>query len=155
MVWVRLRQSVITVFVILWLCLFHYVSLRHFYLEPLFRRALPHPKFLFPPAGWIMFFRVGNEFSHVEVLGLHQRALYRIEPHAILPTRYIGFDNVHRGVLGSATSLKQQKFFCRYLQRKFPGYDDFLVTAVVYPPAPEPFMNRRSAVLYQCRLNDP
>jgi hypothetical protein len=155
MVWGHLRKAGITIFVILWCGLFHYVSLRHFYLEPLMGRPLPQPKFLFPPAGWIMFFHVGNGFSHLEILGMHQGRSYRIEPHAILPTRYLGFDNVHRGVLGSAADPQHQRPFCRYLRRKFPEYDDFLITAVSYPPVREPLTDRRWAVLYQCRVFDP
>ncbi|MDO8580528.1 MAG: hypothetical protein Q7S13_03515, partial [Candidatus Omnitrophota bacterium] len=49
------RNIFISLFVIVWLGIFHYESTRAFFLEPLFHRPLYKFKFLFPPAGWIMF----------------------------------------------------------------------------------------------------
>ena len=52
----RLRNATISIFVVLWLFIFHYESTRIFYLNAATQSELPKFKFLFPPAGWIMFF---------------------------------------------------------------------------------------------------
>ena len=147
----RIRNLCITIFVILWTILFHYESIRYFYLNPLLKRDLPQMKFLFPPAGWIMFFNVGDEFSYGEVYGLKDRQPQLIDPHLIFRTRTIGFDNIHRNILVEALSAHQQQSFCRYLKIKFPDFDNFLVTAVIYPSVVKAPLRRIQQVIYECR----
>ena len=144
----RLRDRVITVFVILWLIVFHYESTRHFLLEPLLNKALPKVKFLFPPAGWIMFYSVENVSGNVEVYGFKDNKPQLIDPHDIFNTRTIGFDNIHRGILGSF--LRQRQQACGFLKRKFSFYDQFVVTQVVYPDVAADRENRIEQVLYRC-----
>ena len=98
----RVRNAFITCFVILWILIFHYESLRYFYLQPLLQRPLPQTKFLFPPAGWIMFYNVGDTSGNVEVYGVKDGQSQLIDPHDIFRTRTFGFDNIHRGILGAA-----------------------------------------------------
>src|SRR3989338_9319288 len=112
---VRLRNTCITLFVILWSLVFHYESLRFFYLQPFFRKhfdvELPKIKFLFPPAGWIMFFNVNNGFGYVEVYGLKDKQIQLLDPHEIFRTRTIMYDNVHRGIMGVAAERNNSKAF--------------------------------------------
>ncbi|MBZ0167596.1 MAG: hypothetical protein K8I00_12390, partial [Candidatus Omnitrophica bacterium] len=48
----KIRNTYISIFVVLWLGLFQYESLRGFLLNEYFKLNLPKTKFLFPPAGW-------------------------------------------------------------------------------------------------------
>lgn len=145
------RHFVITIFVIVWTIVFHYESIRYFYLNPFFKCELPQMKFLFPPAGWIMFFSVDDQFSYAEVYGLKNNQPQLIDPHLIFRTRTIGFDNIHRNILGEVLSPYQQQPFCRYLKMKFPDFDSFLVTAVMYPSVTKTPFRRLQQVVYECR----
>lgn len=146
-----IRNITISAFVILWLCTFHYESLRAFYLNPLAGRPLPKIKFLFPPAGWIMFFNVGDSFGNVEVFGLKANQPPQfIDPHQILRTRDIGYDNIHRGVLGTILSPEIQPQACRYLHRKFPYFEKFWVTYVGYPSLTQEPLRQERRLVYQC-----
>ncbi len=147
----KLSKFIISVFVIVWLLAFHYESLRGFYLNPLFHRELPKIKLLFPPAGWIMFFKVDDSAADVEVFGLnadHQPQL--IDPHDILETRPIGYDNIHRGAMFVFASPENRQQACAFLRRKLSYFQGFLVTYVQYPQmSKEPFRQQRY-ILYQC-----
>src|SRR5438309_486667 len=83
----NIRNTLISIFIILWIIVFHYESIRYFYLNPIFKRSLPKMKFLFPPAGWIMFYNVDDSYGLVEVLGVKDNILQVIDPHDILRTR--------------------------------------------------------------------
>ena len=145
------RNSFISVFVVLWLCAFNYESLRAFYLNPLFHRQLPKIKFLFPPAGWIMFFNVGNGAGDTEVFGLNNgQPPQFIDPHQIFETRDIGYDNIHRGIMGTLMEPQLRPQACRYLHRKFPYFQKFLVTYVEYPSLATDPMKQNRYVIYQC-----
>lgn len=129
----RLRNAGISLFAVLWILLFHYESLRHHVLNRLAGRELPKVKFLFPPASWIMFFRVEDNAGGVEVYGLKDQTAFLIDPHRIFETRWVGYDNIHRNVLSTVADPQRGPDFCRYLQRKFPGYDGFIVAFVSWP----------------------
>ena len=150
----RLRNSIITIFVICWTILFHYESTRYFYLNPFFKRDLPKMKFLFPPAGWIMFFNVDESYGFAEVYGVKDGQAQLIDPHEILRTRAIGYDNIYRNVLSTVLSPHFQGPFCRFLERKFPDFDGFVVTAVEYPSVIKERHRRLQQVVYQCKLKD-
>ncbi len=128
-----MRNKVITVFVVLWLALFHYESLRYHYLNPLLAVDLPKFKFLFPPAGWIMFYRVGETEVRAEVYGVNGSNLEPIDPHRIFDNHWLGYDNIRRNVLISILNPQDAPLFCKYLRRKFPQYDSFSVAQVIYP----------------------
>ena len=130
---IKIRSALITVFVVAWTLLFHYESLRTFYLNPAFGRELPKFKFLFPPAGWIMFYRVDETEGRAEVTGDKGERSELIDPHRIFANRWIGYDNIHRNVLISVLDRRQAASFCRYLKRKFPEYERFAVAYVIYP----------------------
>ena len=108
-------------------------------------------KFLFPPAGWIMFFHVDSQFSHAEVYGIKDRQAQLIDPHLIFRTRTIGFDNIHRNILSEGMSLHQRPSFCRYLKIKFPEFENFVVTGVVYPSVTKTPLRRIVQVVYECK----
>ncbi len=146
----RLRNVMITIFVIVWNLVFQYESLRAFYLDPWFGHPLPKVKFLFPPAGWIMFYSVDDQFGYAEVYGVKGPMTELIDPHEILETRFIGFDNIQRNVLSSVLSTQMQKPFCRFLKRKFPEFDNFLITAVQVPSITREPRVRYRHVFYDC-----
>ncbi len=146
-----MRNVLISIFVVLWLGIFHYESTRHFYWEPLFHRPLPKMKFLFPPAGWIMFFNVDESFGLAEVYGVKEGRTQLIDPHQILTTRAIGYDNIHRNALSTVLSRDVNHDFCAFLKRKFPYFDGFLVTYVQYPSVVKQPFDRRQAVAYECK----
>jgi len=146
----KLRNTIISLFVILWLGVFHYESVRYFYLQPHFDKPLYKVKYLFPPAGWIMFFRVGSGFGYSEVLGVKNKISQIIDPHDIFRTRSIMFDNIHRGILGSAADKSRARPFCRYLNYRFPYFDSFMVTVVYYPSMIDEPYKRLQEIRYQC-----
>lgn len=146
----RSRNTYITIFVILWLLVFNYESIRFFYLNPLFKSQLPKVKFLFPPAGWIMFFQVEDEFGYAEIYGTKDGIPDLIDPHNIIETKTILYDNIHRNILSTVLAGEYQKPFCRFLDRKFPYYDNFLVTAVYYPSLTKTPEKRYKKIIYTC-----
>ncbi|OGX29416.1 MAG: hypothetical protein A2705_03770 [Omnitrophica WOR_2 bacterium RIFCSPHIGHO2_01_FULL_52_10] len=146
----RVRNTAISIFVVLWLFIFHYESTRHFYLSALAKRDLPKFKFLFPPAGWIMFFNVDETYSYVEVYGKMGESVHLIDPHDIFRTRTFGFDNIHRNILSNVGSGDHAAAFCRYLSWRLPSYEDFVVMAVYYPSLVKEPYRRRQEVLYRC-----
>lgn len=145
------RNVYITLFVILWSLLFHYESLRHLYLEPRFNRPLPKFKFLFPPAGWIMFYNVDDQYSTVEVYGLKSEQWQPIDPHDIFRTRTIGFDNIHRNILSVAAIPQVHQPFCRFLRYRFPQFENFSIILVYYPSLTAQPRERLTQVQYQCQ----
>ena len=147
---IRLRNFFISVFVIFWLFVFHYESIRYFYLDPLFKKPLPKVKFLFPPAGWIMFFNVNDSYGYIEVYGIKDKSVELIDPHDIFRTRTIGFDNIHRGILGEVADIHRAQSFCGFLRWRFPYYDRFAVTSVYYPAVTMDPHKKYQQIQYQC-----
>ena len=146
-----MRNIFISIFVVIWILVFNYESTRHFYLEPWLRRDLPKVKFLFPPAGWIMFFNVDDSYGLVEVYGVKDGRTQMIDPHQVLPTRPIGYDNIHRNALSMVMSRNMAQPFCGYLHRKFSYFDSFLVTYVNYPSVSQRPFERLQTVAYECK----
>ena len=145
------RNAVISVFVVVWIAVFHYETLRANYLSPLAGRDLPKLKFLYPPAGWIMFFNVDRAYGMAEVYGLRpgeEPAL--IDPHRIFETRFVGYDNIRRNVLIATLSPQRAQDFCAFLQRKFPAYDRFAVVYALYPDLVDEPRRILRQVAYQC-----
>ena len=147
---IQLRNKLISVFVIIWLAVFYYESTCYYYLQPLFKRGLPRMKFLFPPAGWIMFYNIGDNFGYTQVYGVKEGNPEAIDPHQILQTRAIGYDNINRNALLSMLSPSQADIFCPFLKRKFPYFEKFLVTYVEYPRLTEQPLERTQTVVYEC-----
>jgi hypothetical protein len=150
----RPRNVYITIFVIVWTIVFHYESIRYFYLDPILIKhtgqPLPKFKFLFPPAGWIMFFNVNDASGFVEVYGIKDKVPQLIDPHLILQTRTFGYDNIHRNILGQVAASSQKKSFCGFLDRKFSYYDDFLVVYIYYPSLTQEPQGILKNVIYRC-----
>lgn len=144
------KKTLISLFVIGWICLFHYESLRHFYLEPLVGHTLPKTKFLFPPAGWIMFFNVDERYGGAQVYGIRSNQPEWIDPHRVFPIRWVGYDNIRRNVLVSVLDERRGRDFCRYLKRKFPEYDEFVVAATYYPSVTRDPATRYRQPVYRC-----
>lgn len=144
------RNIFISTFVIIWLGVFHYESLRAGYLNPLFKRELPKIKFLFPPAGWIMFYRVDRGFGFTEVYGVKNGQIQKIDPHEIFQTRTIMFDNIHRNILSTVADQRYAGTFCPFLKRKFPYFDAFNVVTVYYPDLVKERFERMQRVQYVC-----
>ncbi len=146
----KIKPILISVFVMAWLVVFHYESIRYFYLQPLLKKELPKVKLLYPPAGWIMFFNVGPGYGYAQVYGVKEGRTQAIEPHDILLTRSIGYDNINRNALSTVLDSTMAKPFCDFLERKFPYYDSFIVTYVHYPNRSERKFERLEQARYQC-----
>ena len=147
----RGRDLLISVFVVVWIAVFQYESLRLNYLAPLVGQELPKLKFLYPPAGWIMFFNIDRSYGFAQVYGIRQGKAVEIDPHAIFETRFVGYDNIRRNVLISVLSPSHGPSFCAYLHRKFPEYDGFAVVYSLYPDVVDHPDDIRSQLAYQCR----
>ena len=146
----KTRNTAITVFVILWLFLFNYESLRASYLNPFFGRELPKFKFLFPPAGWIMFYQVDEMEGRAEVYGVKGEQLEFIDPHRIFNIHWLGYDNIRRNVLITVLNPYYARSFCQYLKRKFPEYKNFVIARVIYPSIIKYPGKRVVRILYEC-----
>ena len=153
------RNTLITVFVIGWTLLFQYETLRAGYLSPLVLRLrsaqagrqLPKLPFLFPPAGWIMFFNIDKSYGFAEVYGVRDGVHVLLDPHDILETKAVGYDNIHRNVLVGVLSRGDAQSFCRFLRRKFPSYDQFLVVYAQYPDVIKTPDRVLRQVAYRCQ----
>lgn len=145
------RNTLITGFVICWTLIFHYETLRHNYLRPLCKRELPKLPLLFPPAGWIMFFNVDRSYGYAEVYGLRGNRPVQLDPHDILATKAIGYDNIHRNVLVGVLSQRDAPSFCRYLRGKFTAYDSFAVIYAQYPDLVDTPDRIVRQVAYRCQ----
>ena len=148
-----LRRSLpISWFVICWTLLFQYETLRANYLSPLFKRELPKTALLFPPAGWIMFFNVDRSYGFAEVYGMLPNGQpVTLDPHELFRTKAVGYDNIHRNVLIGVLDQYRAPAFCRYLKRKFPSYDDFLVAYAEYPDVVETPNRILRQPVYRCQ----
>ena len=147
----RRRGLSISLFVVCWTLVFGYETLRANYLIPLFHRPLPKLAFLFPPAGWIMFFNVDRGYGFAEVYGVRGGHPTLIDPHRIFSTRAVGYDNIHRNVLVGVLEAGRAKDFCRFLRRKFPDEEEFVVVYANYPDLmalPEQIVRQ---VAYRCQ----
>ncbi|MCA9395026.1 MAG: hypothetical protein KC900_12550 [Candidatus Omnitrophica bacterium] len=149
----RVRNTYISIFIIFWLALFQYESVRGFLLNDRWKLNAPKTRFLFPPAGWIMFYTVEPEAGYFEVLGVKGRQTHVIDPHHIFRVRTIGYDNIHRGILGTAYNPDNPYVaadFCRYLNYRFPDFDEFLFMGYFYPNIIEKPFDRRQRIIYRC-----
>ena len=145
------RNTLITWFVIVWMVLFHYETLRHNYLSPLVKRELPKTPLLFPPAGWIMFFNVDKSYGFAEVYGIRQDKPTQLNPHDILETKAVGYDNIYRNVLVEVLYKEHAPRFCQFLRRKFPSYDSFAVVYARYPDLIETPDRILRQLAYRCQ----
>ena len=141
----------INLFVVGWLLLFCYETLRYNYLRHWLGCELPKTKFLFPPAGWIMFFSIGDATGAAEVWGVQGDKIEVIDPHAIFATRWLGYDNIHWGILTQMLDSHRGNAFCGYLRRKFPQYDNFAVVQVYYPSVTKDPGKKLYQVVYKYR----
>ncbi|GEM_PF-978650 len=153
----ELRDRFISCFVVIWLVLFFYNNTRHMLLEPFFRKSLHNPtfnlamnKFLFPPAGPIMFYDVGDAFGYHKVFGIKGGQIFELDPHQIYLSRTLFYDNVHRGVLGDIADPGNIPLFCRVMHRRMPEFDDFAVVFRVYPSLMESRYQYRDGLRYRC-----
>ena len=147
----EIKRILISIFCLVFVFIFHYESLRAFYLNPFFGRDLPKLKFLFPPAGWIMFFNVDDGYGLAEVYGVREGEKEFIDPHRILETKAILYDNIHRNVLSGVLSVRYRRGFCRFLKRKFPDFEGFLVVGAYYPSVIKTPDKKLTTVEYICR----
>lgn len=144
----------ISVFVVVWNLFFLYQTFRVKYLDPFCRAtfgiALPRVPLLFPPAGWIMFYHVDASYGFAEVYGLKEARPLLIDPHQVFATRAVGYDNIHRNVLVGVLSREDAPAFCRYLSRKFPEYEGFLVVYGQYEDVVMMPDQVRRQIAYRC-----
>lgn len=155
----RRQRVLITWFVIGWMILFQYETLRAQYLSPLVLRlrlaqaGRPLPKFplLFPPAGWIMFYNVDNSYGFAEIYGITGSEPTLLDPHDIFPIKNVGYDNIRRNVLVSVLDGRRAENFCQFLQRKFPHYDSFAVVYAQHPDLIETPELVGRQVAYRCQ----
>lgn len=150
-----MKKTIISIFVILWTLVFHYESTRFNLFHLGFGLDLPKLRLLFPPAGWIMFFRVDDTFGTAEVYGLNGQGASLpnaswIDPRRIFETRWLGYDNIHRNVMVNVLNPSRAPDFCRYLKRKFPEYEGFAVTRTIWPSVSERPEEKRRGLAYRC-----
>ena len=97
-----------------------------------------------------MFYRVDPSFGYVRVFGYKDGQGNEIDPHEIFRVRTIGFDNIHRGVIGAAASTYNQASFCDHLYRRFGEMDSFRVVATYYPNFVEKPYGQYHQIMYSC-----
>jgi len=97
-----------------------------------------------------MFYNIDDRTSYVEVYGIKGQQSQIIDPHDIIRTRTVGYDNIHRGILGQVTYSQYYRSFCNFLNYRFDYFDRFLITIVSHPNMSENPYERYQKVLYQC-----
>ncbi len=154
----RLRDHFISLFVVIWLMVFMLNTTRHLLLEPFLKRSFPGfslalavNKFLFPPAGPIMFFNVDDSFGFYRVSGIKNGKLFDLNPHEVILNRTLFYDNIHRGVLGAIGDPGSVVSFCRWMHGRFPEFDDFAVGVRQYPALKKSRYVYQEGWLYRCR----
>lgn len=101
-----------------------------------------------------MFFNVGDSASNVEVYGINEDGHPQfIDPHHILQTRPIGYDNIHRGALSAFVAPENRRQACAFLFRNLPYFKGFFVTYVQYPSLSQGRFKEKRFVAYQCAGN--
>lgn len=98
-----------------------------------------------------MFYNVDNGYGYAEVYGVKGNQTQWIDPHDILQTRPIGYDNIHRNALVSVLDGQMQGAFCAFLKRKFNTFEAFIVTYSNYPDVVRNRFEKQQAVAYECR----
>jgi len=138
------------------------MSVKYFYLEPWLKKPLPRVPMLFPPAGWIMFYNVNDQFGEAQVYGIegisivgagrdariNYKTKFLIDQHEIFRTRTILFDNIKRGLIHGALRNKEQ--FCAFLEYRFPYYDGFEIRYIHYPQMSKKTGKKIERIAYQC-----
>lgn len=147
---VRWRNRWISIFVVVWLCVFHYETFRLWYISPVLERQLPKLPLLFPPAGWIMFYQINPVYGYAEVYGVKNQTPEVLDPHTIFETDAIGYDNIHRNVLIGVLHKERSNHFCDYLRNKFPEYTSFVVAYAEYSDLVNQPGKVQKKVLYRC-----
>ena len=97
-----------------------------------------------------MFYSVSDSEGFVEVYGVDHGEIRLIDPHDIIQTRTILYDNIHRNVLSEVADPEAKPAFCKFLHRKFPDFDNFVVTVVYYPSLSKTPHRRFQKAVYQC-----
>lgn len=97
-----------------------------------------------------MFYNIGDNFGYTEVYGIKDGIPQLIDPHDILQTRAIGYDNINRNALITVLTPGMSDSFCPFLKRKFPYYDKFSVNYVQYPHLVQQPLERTMTEVYSC-----
>ena len=98
-----------------------------------------------------MFYNIGKQGGNYEVYGIKNKKLQLIDEHDIFRTRTIGYDNIHRGILGSAANIRRARSFCQFLEYRFPYFDNFIVNFAYYPEPSKEQYKKIDRVQYQCK----
>jgi hypothetical protein len=147
----RVRPVLLSVVLIAWLALFHYESTRYNYLGPWLGQRLPKLPLLFPPAGWIMFYRIEPHFGTAEVYRVQGGQAQPMDAHVIFRTRAVGYDNLRRNVVLNVLHESQAQPFCAYLRRRFPQEEAFVVAYKQYPNLIDNPQQVQRRALYRCQ----
>ena len=97
-----------------------------------------------------MFYQVGPSAGFYEIYGIKDKRPQLIDPHDIFRTRTIGYDNLHRGIMGGAAHPRRGRDFCRFLRYRFPYFDEFIVAGAYYPKPSKNAYERHDKVQYKC-----
>ncbi len=98
-----------------------------------------------------MFFNVDESYGLAEVYGVKEGKAEFIDPHKIFETKAVLYDNIHRNCLSTVLGAHYRKSFCRFLKRKFPQYEQFLVVGAYYPSVVKTPDKKLQNVEYVCQ----
>ena len=98
-----------------------------------------------------MFYRVDNSYGNIRIFGIKNERPYEIDPHEVFRVRTIGYDNIHRGVIGSAASQRNKRKFCQHLTKRFDYYENFIIVYEYYPDFIAEPHERIQQLLYSCK----
>lgn len=148
----RGRRIWLSFLIVLWMGVFHYETLRYNYLSKWLQiEELPKLPLLFPPAGWIMFFKVTPQFGTVEIYQAKGNSAITVDPHDVFETQAVGYDNIRRNIMSGVLYRERAEKFCDYLKEKFPESTTFVVSYKGYPDlieAPDKFVRKPQ---YRCQ----
>ncbi len=83
-----------------------------------------------------MFYRVDDSYGYIRIVGVKDGRNIPIDPHEIFRVRTIGYDNIHRGIIGAASDRRKAPAFCRQLYKRFDGVEYFNVYYHYIPDLP-------------------
>jgi hypothetical protein len=97
-----------------------------------------------------MFYQVDETYSYIRIFGFKNGQNYEIDPHEVFRVRTIGFDNIHRGVIGAAASESNRYAFCKQLFTRFKDFESLSILNEYYPNFVTDPYKRYQQMLFNC-----
>jgi len=97
-----------------------------------------------------MFYTIDNSYGHIRIVGVKVGQNIYIDPHEIFRVRTIGYDNIHRGIIGVAADQRKAPAFCHQLRKRFDDVEYFKIYYQYVPDFTENPYEQYERLIYTC-----